>query len=441
VKPYRVVENEERGWCIVAARDIEPLEIILVDTAVLVTTQQSSSQVCVGCFKGVDSVSLCHVCQHPVCGECGGEEHVEECGVLQGVRCVGDDSHHVVGILRLLSLRNTEDWCRIDNLLDRVSRKTQTDITKWKKVQTDIVDVIKTKKDVDDELLHHLYDLVTLHTVDLCIRKERLSRRALYPLLALVNHSCVSNASYAVNPDDLSVVLRAKKKIPEGEYITRSYVPAVYGVPKRRQDLSHDWGVTCHCERCSDVTEFGTFVSAFKCGVCGEGLILPQDTNGSVWKCRSCSNPYETEMIQKLLQNMEDQLHNISDISVKAFETFIKNSSKDLYMKHYLNLIAQRNMIEILAHTTNITREECRKSIRLCKSYMSTMSRLDPGYSEWKGSILKKLAKAQLELLKIDLQEKKIDRNIFSTKSEEIWKSMDEVDFCDILCMPLKGKR
>ena len=38
-------------------------------------------------------------------------------------------------------------------------------------------------------------------------------------------------------------------------------------------------------------------------------------------------------------------------------------------------------------------------------------------------------------------KEKKIDRNIFSTKSEEIWKSMDEVDFCDILCMPVKGKR
>jgi len=340
VKPYRVVEHDERGLCIVAARDIEPLEIILADTPVLVTTHQSPTQVCVGCLKGVASVSVCGVCHHPVCEECGGEDHGEECGVLQGERCVGEDGHHVVAILRLLSLRNTDDRGRIDSLLDTVRRRSHTDITRWKRVQTDIVDVIKTKKDVDDDLLHHLYDLVTLHTVDLCLRKDRLSRRALYPLLALVTHSCVSNASYAVNPDDLSVVLRAKKKISEGDCITRSFVPAVYGLPKRKHDLSHDWGVTCHCERCSDVTEFGTFVSAVKCGVCGEGLILPQDNNhGSLWKCRSCSNPYETEMIQKLLQNLEDQLHNISDISVKSFETFIKNNSKDLYMKHYLNLI------------------------------------------------------------------------------------------------------
>ena len=34
-----------------AARDIEPLEIILADTPVLVTTHQSPTQVCVGCLK------------------------------------------------------------------------------------------------------------------------------------------------------------------------------------------------------------------------------------------------------------------------------------------------------------------------------------------------------------------------------------------------------
>ena len=44
-------------------------------------------------------------------------------------------------------------------------------------------------------------------------------------------------------------------------------------------------------------------------------------------------------MIQKLVQNMEDQLSNITEISVKSFETFIRKNSKDLYLKHYLNLI------------------------------------------------------------------------------------------------------
>ena len=83
--------------------------------------------------------------------------------------------------------------------------------------------------------------------------------------------------SVSVNPDDFSVVLRARKSILEGEEITISYVPPVYGLPKRKLYLASDWYFDCSCSRCSDVTEFGTFVSALKCSSCSEGLILPED--------------------------------------------------------------------------------------------------------------------------------------------------------------------
>jgi len=102
-----------------------------------------------------------------------------------------------------------------------------------------------------------------------------------------------------------------------------------------------------------------------------------------------------------------------------------------------LIILAQRQIIELLARERKVTRESCKKSIRLCKSYMSLMSRLDPGYSQWMGSILKKMKKSQLELLKLDLQENKIDRKEFSTQSELIWSSMDVVTACEELCTPL----
>ena len=63
----------------------------------------------------------------------------------------------------------------------------------------------------------------------------------------------------------------------EGEEITRNYVPAVYGVPKRKLLLTNNWSISCSCERCSDVTEFGTFVSALKCSSCREGLVVPEN--------------------------------------------------------------------------------------------------------------------------------------------------------------------
>ena len=164
--------------------------------------------------------------------------------------------------------------------------------------------------------------------------------------------------------------------------------------------------------------------------------------SGSLWRCRFCSNPFESEMIQELVQNIEDQLHNISENNptVKSFETFIRKNAKDLHLKHYLNLIGKNclqelNLWSFFQHS-GILLSFCRGKQRLqekhalkvsdfakvtwyenpyCKRYnystkisspQSIMSRLDPGYSQWMGSVLKKMKKAQLEMLKIDLQVK-----------------------------------
>ena len=87
-----------------------------------------------------------------------------------------------------------------------------------------------------------------------------------------------------------SVVLRARREIVSGEEITIQYVPASLGQPARGSLLSSGWHFLCHCPRCLDVTEFGTFVSAIKCSQCREGLILAENSSQrQVWRCRSVS--------------------------------------------------------------------------------------------------------------------------------------------------------
>ena len=95
------------------------------------------------------------------------------------------------------------------------------------------------------------------------------------------------------------------------------------------------------CPRCVDPTEFGTFVSALKCNSCSEGLVLPHSSEeGSVWRCRFCSNPYEEQMVVETVEKLEEQLEKISNsgATVEKYEEFIKGNSKILAMKHYLIL-------------------------------------------------------------------------------------------------------
>merc|ERR1719270_1176456 len=189
--------------------------------------------------------------------------------------------------------------------------------------QKEVVDVVKTvRPDVEDDLAHKLIGILNTNSVSFNFKKDSRKGRILYPCLSLASHSCVANARYTVNPEDFSVVLRARKRIEE------------------------EWYFKCRCPRCADVTEFGTYFSAMKCSHCHEGLILPETPDeDSLWRCRFCSNPFEANFIGHLVSELEEELQTLirsSKTTVKNLEDFIKNNAKDLHTKHYLNLMAQR---------------------------------------------------------------------------------------------------
>ena len=79
-------------------------------------------------------------------------------------------------------------------------------------------------------------------------------------------------------------------------------------------ELAAGWGLSCHCPRCADPTEFGTNISALQCSHCREGLILPQSpTTGAVWSCRFCSNPFEVGDVVRILSRCQTELQIILD--------------------------------------------------------------------------------------------------------------------------------
>ena len=71
------------------------------------------------------------------------------------------------------------------------------DVEEWKRIQREVVDVIKQKRDVEDDLIHHLVGILSTNCLGFSFRKQNVEGRALYPLLSIVSHSCVANARYA----------------------------------------------------------------------------------------------------------------------------------------------------------------------------------------------------------------------------------------------------
>jgi hypothetical protein len=84
----------------------------------------------------------------------------------------------------------------------------------------------------------------------------------LYPIAAMLNHSCIPNAVrvYIVTPPSQSstkqpppreyMIVHACQKIRPGEEIVWSYIPVIQTYPQRQSVLQQTHGFVCDCRRC-----------------------------------------------------------------------------------------------------------------------------------------------------------------------------------------------
>jgi hypothetical protein len=95
---------------------------------------------------------------------------------------------------------------------------------------------------------------------------------AIYHKASLFEHSCKPNLSKSFSSDN-EIVFWAPNAIKANEHLTISYTDVLWGTQNRRHHLRQTKEFDCDCNRCSDVTECGTFMSSMKCLKCPEGLL------------------------------------------------------------------------------------------------------------------------------------------------------------------------
>lgn len=124
---------------------------------------------------------------------------------------------------------------------------------------------------------------------------------AVYPLGALLNHSCAPNCllrydlgTYSRHEPPVMEIVAARD-IPVGEELTHSYVELVSPKHSRRASLREIFGFDCHCEKCiADATDLRFQISLPN----NHGSLSPiqlsrwvlQNYNPSNSKCKKCDN-------------------------------------------------------------------------------------------------------------------------------------------------------
>lgn len=327
-QPFKVQQDDKLGRYLVASRDIRAEEVVLKEAPIVRGPSQVTEPVCLVCLQSLvpGECVPCSDCGWPLCSEKCREEapksdHSLECRMTRDK----DGGTHKVNIthfisphpmyqsilaMRCMMLRemDPERWKKFNNLESLC--ELRKDSEQWHADKEGIAKFIlrfyKPKTEWTEEQILKTVGVAQINGHEVPITLP--ASISVYAKASLVEHSCRANLSKSFT-DKGEIVLWARFPIAKGTHLSICYTDALYGTENRRHHLKQTKFFDCTCERCCDLTEFGTHFSSLKCsGISPErsacpGLLLPvsvEEPNRN-WRCSKCQSEVPYSEINEVL--------------------------------------------------------------------------------------------------------------------------------------------
>jgi len=438
--PFHVETCKGAGRCLRANRGIAPESTVLSDTAVFLGP--ASAAVCIVCCSNGDD-HHCEGCGHVLCRLCAGDggHTLNECTVL---RTAGyhDDMYNVILPVRFAMMKQRDgemfEWLMMymnhNEERDKRSEALAKSVDRMSIIVAECVEGISKceAKSIVGILLTNCFELKAFG-------KEA---RALYPLVSLLNHSCVPNLRHTNLIAEVSdgtqeggivvMKLESQRAIASGSELTIRYNNYMEGYLQRQRFLLNEFHFVCHCPRCRDPTEFGTFTSSIPCPHCQTGFTLCSPR--SVWVCSSCSSKINRSIIaareEEVMVMIREHDSSTDSRNIKVVLTLLNKVQKLLHKNHFIVMALKQKFLFTFSMSLKKTRdmglEQCAKLYPLLTA-QETFSRqllnyheiLDPGRSQLKTKFLFELKKVLLIQSKF-LSESNKDRLELIDKLNEV---------------------
>jgi len=442
---FKMNQNDEVGRFLQATRQIRPQEIVLKDPPLIIAPQ--SLPVCLICLKPLTESNLeappigsyCQLCSYPMCSaECASEhrscQYQEECELLAKIAISPTEDvklnhpsllYSMIGVLRLLLAQDKlpkpfdKNWIAhmMDHREDLFDDKVMTNhINSMSKV---LLEDMELRSRFNENDVIHAFGVLRINSFGIDTKMGGRGR-GLFPLLALMSHSCQSNLQHepSKSMSAMPMVLTAQRTIEEGEELTIRYIDTIQvGYLERQKLLEDQWYFKCGCTRCKDPSDCGTWSNSISCFQCANPRLSP--ANDTVkWACKNC----QAEIVQYNL--VEDVIHS----SYKQWNNSIENSLKNGDLTPSFNLLGDmkhgqlsrfHNMVIKmslqLAKSYFQLGPKSRKEDHfhcklLCEEILQFLTMIDPGTTKVMATFLLQYNKTKVNLDKINFEEGNLTR-------------------------------
>ena len=209
--PFRVGQTPGQGRCLISNREIRPEETVLSDSAILLGP--ASPLVCIVCCCFRTECRRCSQCRHLVCEICqvSGTHDREECGALQ--RCgYGRDMYNLILPIRFGLLRERDEEM-FEWLMQYMDHNMERNQNQEMMESTDRMTTVLTLAlpGVDKQIAWKIIGILFTNCFE--FKLADIEARALYPLVSLVNHSCIPNMRHT------NLINQLKNEQVEGEIV------------------------------------------------------------------------------------------------------------------------------------------------------------------------------------------------------------------------------
>ncbi|XP_058795738.1 LOW QUALITY PROTEIN: SET domain-containing protein SmydA-8-like [Phymastichus coffea] len=472
---YEMQRNDQVGRYLIASRELQEGEEILTEQPFVVGPKASTYPICLGCYSPwpptEDSQPLCSTCAWPVCStECENHPHHKdyECEIFAKLGEKFDlesalSEEHLHGLphyecitpLRLLlaAEKDAERWnSEVKGMEAHNKKRSQKD--QWKTDHVNVVEYIRNRLKLErfsEEQIQTACGVLEVNCHE--VRSDKgFVARALYPKVAMMNHSCVSNTVHSVCPaENYKIYLRTAVRVPLGGELFGNYTHALLPTMLRREHLLESKYFACVCHRCADPTELGSHISSLKCNKCDNGLVVPLDSldADSQWKCTHCefsTRGAAVNRVQKIIQGDMDQaeVYTLADgpDAIHVREQFIKKYHSALHPRHAFLIMTKYSLCQLYGRVEQYLLEDLpdivlEHKVDMCRQLLQVLDIVEPGMSRSRGIILYELHAPLLFIARSQWTASTIDNAALKSKMIEAMAILKQA--ADILSLEPKG--
>jgi len=429
---YKVVEIPGAGRGLAATRDIDKGEVILNSIACVTGPCARCPPCCVACLKLISPSqhNMCPKCLLLVCSTTCRQstEHEVECKILSLVKAKmkrvknGEKIYReslssltsAVTCIRMISLkwRDPELWTLTSSLMGQNIHESV-----WEELKSLHETILHHEPRISLEDLRLVHGIITTNGALLHLPPGYGRGLSVYPLQALLNHSCMCNTISQDYPQDRRVEIKARFNISTGEEITTSYIRPTQDTQSRRQFLAHTWHFWCHCSRCKDPSEGGSCLGAVICPRCHGDRMLPEQPLDSEtsWVCHQCHHTITAEEHEQILHLSLEIINDYpkEGITSDQLEGMLHKLSQYLSHSHWLMIEIQQKLLNIYTGLkVSCSRPIKERRIQLSAKIIDYMDKVDPqNHSSPKKLQLKLiLLETKIDLMTKDFKEGRVEK-------------------------------